>query len=44
MDEAGRVGEIARMNAGLHVTQATLEGARELLDQARAWKAAQEKK
>ena len=44
LDEAGRMGEIARMNAGLHVTQATLEGARELLDQARAWKAAQEKK
>ena len=29
------------MNAGLHVTQATLEGARELLRQAALYKAAQ---
>ena len=41
LDEAGRAEEIARMNAGLHVTQATLEGARELLRQAALYKAAQ---
>ncbi len=38
LDEEGRIREIARMNAGLHVTQATLDGARELLQQAEAYK------
>ena len=38
LDNEGRVREIARMNAGLHVTQATLDGARELLRQAEAYK------
>lgn len=38
LDADGRAEEIARMNAGLHVTQATLEGARELLRQAESYK------
>ncbi len=38
LDGEGRAREIARMNAGLHVTEATLEGARALLRQAEEYK------
>lgn len=38
LDENGRAEEIARMNAGVHVTQTTLESARELLRQAEEYK------
>ena len=38
LDDDGRTQELARLTAGLHITDATLDGARALLQQAREYK------
>ncbi len=38
LDEAGRREELSRLTSGVHVTKASLEGAADLLEQARAYK------